>query len=232
MTLNLKKRVREINFKYSSLSGNISSKKINQIIQFESSLERDFIYLLEFDDSVKSYLEQPMIIKYNDLKNAERKYTPDFFISYHDKYRKDELIEIKYKKTLAEDKKLQFKLESARHFCIKNNMLFRIITEDYVRIENKIKLENFKFLSRHKSFFENINRQETGFPYFMGDIFQLKSKIKELRKCTVNELVNSCCKDRDKKAELIFLTWWLVSNYSIEIDFSQKLSLDSLIWKP
>ena len=50
---NLKKRVREIGLKYSSLSGQINSQKIKQPVQFESSLERDFIYLLEFDSRKK-----------------------------------------------------------------------------------------------------------------------------------------------------------------------------------
>lgn len=232
MTLNLKKRVREINYKYSSLSGQISSIKVNKIVQFESALERDFIYLAEFDINIKGYLEQPLAINYIDKSGFNRKYTPDFYITYHEKHRKDEIIEIKYESELNKnDPELNHKFESARTFCIKNDILFRIVTERYIRELNKIKLENYKFLSRHRSYFENINRKETGVPYYMGDIYHLKSKIKELKETTVKNLVNSCAKDRDKKAELIFLTWWLIANYYIKIDFSKKLSLDSLIWK-
>lgn len=75
--LKLKKRAREISFKSSSLSGQISSKKLNKSVQFESSLEKDYIYLLEFDKSVGRYLEQPLIIHYKDtidLSNPEKKH--------------------------------------------------------------------------------------------------------------------------------------------------------------
>ena len=74
-----RKRVREINLKHFSLSGQITSLKNNSIVKFESSLERDYSILLEFDSNVKNYLEQPLVIEYS-INNRKRRYTPDFFI--------------------------------------------------------------------------------------------------------------------------------------------------------
>lgn len=95
--INFEKRVREINFKYGSLSGNFVSKKNeNRLIQFESSLERDYVYLLEFDPEVYCYLEQPLKIKYVSPQNKRKTYVPDFLVRYRDPLIKDELIEIKF----------------------------------------------------------------------------------------------------------------------------------------
>jgi len=233
MLQKFRKRVREINFKYSSLSGQISSNKLNRSIQFESSLERDFIYLLEFDTNVNYYLEQPMVISYKDKNNKSRKYTPDFIVSYHDRFRKNEVIEIKYEEELSKkDIDLQVKLEAARLFCISNDLVFRVFTEKYIREVNKNRLRNFKFLSRYRDCFDNIDFKRTGIVIDSTDSLLMMRKLKKEKekKYSVIELINSIANNKNQKAQLIFLTWYLIANNFIKYDEDSWLDFDSKIW--
>ncbi|WP_106791149.1 TnsA endonuclease N-terminal domain-containing protein [Aquimarina sp. Aq78] len=228
--LKFKKRVREIAIKHSSLSGTINFKLQKKNLQFESSLERDFIYLLEFDKNVSQYIEQPTKISYIDASNKQKKYIPDFAVSYHDNT-PNEIIEIKYEKTLSSKfDLLAKKFQAAEEYCKANNYNFRLITEKHIREKNNTQLSNYKFLSRHRDYFYDIETKKNVFHTSDSDLDQLHDKIIYLKKCTVRELVNSCSQDQDKRAELIFLTWYLVANNFIAIDFSKKINLDSVIW--
>lgn len=232
MMLKFKKRVREIGFKASSLSGQICSSKLNKPVQFESSLERDFIYLLEFDRKVAFYLEQPLEIPYTDSNGINRKYTPDFLVNYHDKFKKNEIIEIKYESELRNKKEeLEIKFESARKYCIENNFVFRIISDKYIREENQVLLNNYKFLARYRDFFDRIDYQATGIHFDTSYGCILLDKVADIENCTINKLISSITNDWEKKAELIFLTWYLIANNFIECDFNSPLKLNSIIWK-
>lgn len=228
--LNFKKRVREIPLKNSSLSGVINIGQAKKSIQFESSLERDFIYHLEFNWEVFEYLEQPLEIIYLDSFGKQRKYTPDFAISFNTK-RPNEIIEIKYESTLiSKREELEVKFHAAREFCKKHGFIFKVVTEKYVREEKGIELENYKFLSRYRDYFSNINTNVTAFPGQNFDVSLLHRTIIRVKKTTVKSLVEICAQDEDKKAELIFLTWVLIATRLIKVNLSEKLSLNSIIW--
>jgi hypothetical protein len=49
---------------------------------FESSLERDFLLLLDFNPDVEFFEEQPVKIVYHDAKGRRRTYTPDVLVRY------------------------------------------------------------------------------------------------------------------------------------------------------
>lgn len=231
MLLKFKKRVREISLKYSSLSGHISSKKLNKPVQFESSLERDFIYLLEFDFNVKMYLEQPLEIPYKDENGINRVYIPDFAVSYHDKFRKNEIIEIKYEsELLLKNPNLILKHEAARKYCIANNLMFRICTDVDIRETNNIKLKNIKFLSSYRDYFDNINYKATGLEFNATyDIFLTKIIRKE-KEISIQKLINKVSTDYQKQAELIFIIWYLIANNFISCNLNKPLNMNSTVW--
>ena len=52
------KKQRNISMNQFSLTGHIKSLKRNELVDFESSLERDYIHILEFDENVRYYYEQ------------------------------------------------------------------------------------------------------------------------------------------------------------------------------
>ncbi|NOU58876.1 TnsA endonuclease N-terminal domain-containing protein [Marinifilum caeruleilacunae] len=230
MMLNFNKRIREIPLKNSSLSGVINSSQINKIIQFESSLERDFIYLLEFDIYVDKYLEQPLEISYNDTIGNSKKYIPDFAISYLDD-RPNEIIEIKHCSSLQEkQEELIPKFRAAEQFCEENNSIFKVITEEHIRKDKGIELENYKFLSRYRNYFNNLNSNNSVLFTQNSDHLVLYNRMFEFKKCTVKYLIDQCTSDFEKKAELLFLTWCLVATNFFSIDFTKKINTNSIIW--
>ncbi|MCT3950229.1 Tn7 transposase TnsA N-terminal domain-containing protein [Elizabethkingia anophelis] len=227
--LKFNKRVREISIKSSSLSGVVNINSVKQPIQFESSLERDFIFLLEFDKDIKQYLEQPLEIVYKDESGKQRKYIPDFIITYYD--RPTEIVEIKYESTLnAMREELQMKFLAAKKYCEKNGFIFKVVTDKYIREEKRIELQNSIFLSRYKDFFDNINKQKSAFPPINSDLTLLYKNMKSVGEISVRELINKSSQDENKQAELIFLTWYMVANNYLYVNFRERLTLDSLVW--
>lgn len=66
---------------YGSISGNYSFRN-SKIIWFESTLERDFIRRLEFNDSVLDIVSQPIQIPYLTKLGRESTYTPDMLVTF------------------------------------------------------------------------------------------------------------------------------------------------------
>lgn len=210
------KKVREIGLKNFSLSGNISSLKTNSSVSFESSLERDYINLLEFDSSVSTYCEQPLKIFFT-INSKKKYYVPDFYVKYSDG-RKDEIIEIKYKDDLEKYKRKYInKFNAAKLFCKENNLNFRIIDEIEIRTPL---LENYKFLIPYKRPNNIID--------FL-DVTILEERIKAVNIATPNNIINESFFSEDRKAELLYTLWYMVANNMVKIDLTEKLTMQSQI---
>lgn len=69
--------VRKIPKNYRNITGVHASDKAIGAAQFESTLERDFLTLLEFNRDVDRYEVQPTIIQWKDSLGKKRKHTPD-----------------------------------------------------------------------------------------------------------------------------------------------------------
>src|SRR6266699_1506223 len=74
--------VRSVPKNYRSLTGLIPNTRTQSMTAFESSLERDFLLLLDFDPDVEFYEEQPVKITYHDESGRRRIYTPDVLVRY------------------------------------------------------------------------------------------------------------------------------------------------------
>ena len=214
MRISLKKK-RNISANEFSLTGQIKSLKRNDLVDFESSLERDYIHILEFDENVRYYYEQPLKIEFND-----RYYIPDFFVEYWDGTK--EVIEIKYNIDLIDNaSKYVTKFKAAEEFCNSNNLTFRILTETDIRNNY---LFNIKFLNavqiRHTS-----NKSE-----YFNEFELLEQNMKKLERTTPNKLLNSCTSCELKRAELIQYLWLMIIYKKIKIDLSIKLNMETEIW--
>ena len=212
--ISLKKK-RNISANEFSLTGQIKSLKRNDFVDFESSLERDYIHILEFDENVRYYYEQPLKIEFND-----RYYIPDFFVEYWDGSK--EVIEIKYNIDLIDNaSKYVTKFKAAEEFCNSNNLTFRILTETDIRNNY---LFNIKFLNavqiRHTS-----NKSE-----YFNEFELLEQNMKKLKRTTPNKLLNSSTSCELKRAELIQYLWLMIIHKKIKIDLSIKLNMETEIW--
>ncbi|WP_265426819.1 TnsA endonuclease N-terminal domain-containing protein [Chryseobacterium sp. YIM B08800] len=211
------KKSRKIGRNSLSLTGQITSIKNNDTVEFESQLERNLTYILERRLDVEMYCEQPITIEYFE-GSVKRYYTPDFYVKYFGG--SEELIEVKYQKDLLEKKEvLEGKFRAAKEFCTGNNMSFRVITEEDI---NSDELFNSKFLSNYRRPPVKTN---------LGDIEYILETLARFEKMTVNNLLDECSKNDQRKAELLFHVWYLISNYLINFNEEEKLSMNTLIWK-
>ncbi|MCG7501077.1 TnsA endonuclease N-terminal domain-containing protein [Tenacibaculum sp. Mcav3-52] len=210
------KKARRIGLKNFSLSGNIVSLKMNDLISFESSLERDYIHLLEFNSSVVTYSEQPLKIFFS-VGTKKYYYVPDFYVKFNDG-RKDEIIEVKYKDDLEKNKsKYQNKFKAAKLFCESNNMKFRVIDETQIRTTQLI---NCKFLLPYR-------RIKNGIDYL--DVVILEERIKHFEFATPKNIINDSFFSEDRKAELLYTLWYMIANDMVSVNLDKKITMNSQI---
>lgn len=125
-------------------TGYVPSLKNERPIAYESLLERDCIYLFEFDDAISSFAEQPFKITYQ-INNRAYSYTPDFQVNY--KNDKVLVFEIKPQTIwdkIKENENKYAKYIAANKYCISNGLEFRILTDKEVYSGSLI--NNIKFL--------------------------------------------------------------------------------------
>lgn len=124
-----------------SIRGKHNSTKMHRMIPWESTLERDFIKLLDFDPTVSSFKFQPEKINYV-YKGKKRKYFPDFLVVKNDmeKY----MYEVKaLEKTDDEANKIKFQV--GMKFCSERKMKYVVVTEEDIR--KGFLIENLDILS-------------------------------------------------------------------------------------
>jgi hypothetical protein len=218
--------VRKIPLRYSSLSGEKSSIKNNRRIQFESSLEADFIDLLEWDRNVKFYEEQPFKIEFFDENQKPRYYIPDFLVVYYDSVLNEKnlpiIFEVKYSRDLEIQKeKLSPKFKAAKHFCKQENFFFKIITEKEIRTPF---LENIKFLKKYRKTAKDNYIKEVS-----SHLIELLEKFDV---STPEILIASVSRTDEIKAVFLYNLWILISNGVIAIDMTKKITMESKIWIP
>jgi len=109
-------------------TGFFPSQKNGRPIAFESLLERDYLFLLEFDSSVLSFTEQPFTIECY-FEGRKYRYTPDTSVDRLDKI---QVVEVKPKKKLDQymsTPKERAKLIAAHNYCLSKGYEFVTVTD-------------------------------------------------------------------------------------------------------
>jgi hypothetical protein len=126
-----------------NIIGSFSSLKMKSSIKYESTIERDFLYFLEYDPTVVEYYAQPMIIKTTDIKGKGHTYTPDFQVIRIDRR---EIIECKPEALLDQPHSKQ-QIEMGEGWANDNDHSFVIVTDTDLRKDHT--LANLKLLWRY-----------------------------------------------------------------------------------
>lgn len=135
--------VRKIGKSHWAINGTLPSWKAVGPAQFESTLERDFYLLLEFDPAVTKFITQPVKLVYRMPNKSRRSYTPDTLVFYSDG-RLPGLFEVKYADELAQKgAELEPRFEAARLHAAGQGWTFEVITEE--RLRGQL-LKNAQFL--------------------------------------------------------------------------------------
>lgn len=206
--------VRKVHTNGNTVVGRVPSRK-GTAIQFESSLEMDFIYLLQFDSDVGTIFDQPVRINYFDDAGKAHTYVPDFLVEYHN--RTNVLFEVKYADDLRKHRKeFKLKFDAAKQFASSRNWEFRTINEKQIK---RPYTENVKFLLPYYDF--QADEAITA---------QLLAALGE-GKSTPNLLMRSLSKDANVWPSLIGPIWSLVVQRKISCNLFKPLNMSTPVWK-
>ncbi len=214
--------VRVVPKNYRSLTGLVPNSRTQSMTAFESSLERDFLLLLDFDPDVKCFEEQPVKIIYDDANGRRRTYTPDVLVRYRNdspqaKHTKPLLCEVKYRDDLRQHwAEYRPKFRAAGRYARQQGWRFRLVTERHVRTPY---LENVKFLRPYRTLPVNDSYRT-----------QLLSTLATLEATDPASLLAAVFEDRWQQAQLLPMLWQLVATRQIGADLEQPLTMQSGLW--
>ena len=134
--------VRKVSNRGGNVIGQFPSIKMKRMVAFESLIERDYLYLLDYEQNIEWFEEQPLTVEYRHNGKILH-YTPDFHIV---EAGQDVLVECKPLAFVDKDKN-QRKFSAARAWCTEHGWAFRVVTDQDVR--TKYRLENVKLLTRY-----------------------------------------------------------------------------------
>lgn len=211
--------VRQIPLNRRSVTGLVPSRKNQTMVAFESTLERDFVTLLEFDLRVVAYQEQPVRIRYVAPGGRTVTGFPDFLATRRecDGEESFALYDIKYRREIFERwRELKPRLKAARQYATSQGWLYRIMTEVEIRTPY---LHNAKFLLPYQRCAPSCQ-----------DADKLIHALARMRQSTPAELIAACERDRYDQARLIPTLWNLVAARFVGTDLNLPLTMASPLW--
>ena len=190
--------------------------------EYESLLEHDFLILLKMDDSVESFVTQPLEIPYA-LNGANRTYIPDVLVKYKPDsqgvVRRTTLVEVKPEDYADDpDDELAAKFAAANLFCEAKGWDFQIVSEPQI---NTPRLGNANFLMRF------VNRTcEPGHKKLLLEQLDLWNGC-----ATANALLAGVYRTKAMQAALIPDLWTLVAQRALLVDLDVPLNMMTEIWE-
>lgn len=216
------KQMRKIKPTRRSVSGAYAFRG-ESAIQFESTLERDFLIRNEFNIQVLDIIPQPVQIPF--LKNGRTyTYTPDFLVYYrlnntsYECYPKPLLIEVKPREEVQKNwADWKDKFRTALHFAKDQGWNFRIHDESRIRDQAFL---NIRFLERYK---------RMQFPNAESNA--VIETVKEMGSVPFHYLISRHFMGI-YKAEGIAHLWYLLATRQLDCDINLPLSDFTELWIP
>lgn len=134
--------VRKVSNRGGNIIGKFPSLKMKRMVQFESTIERDYVYVLDYEVDVTSFEEQPFVIEYR-YADKTRRYTPDFHVV---RSGRNVLVECKPADLVSTDEN-QRKFAAARQICALREWEFEIVTD--IQLRSGSRLSNIKLLRQY-----------------------------------------------------------------------------------
>jgi hypothetical protein len=221
MKISMKKR--KIGYTYGSVSGYFAFRK-QKSIAFESTLERDLLTLLEFNDNVEDVIEQPLTIEYVNHNGRTVTYTPDFLVYFKEPStttltpsRKPLLVEVKPKDKLQKqfcELKPRFKI--AMKYAQANDMIFKIYDESRIRTQY---LTNIQFLKRYKKLQYSVDDEES-----------ILSYINAIGSNSIEYILEYLCISQEQKSVMLGQIWNLIANKKLLCNLDKTLNIQTEVW--
>jgi TnsA endonuclease N terminal len=199
------------------IQGSIPSKKPTpHMVHYRGLVQRAYIYLLEYDDQVQSYEEQPFSLSYHSGKQIAH-YTPDFQVLW--KHHAPRLVAC-VSQNVANRPKSIFAFTAARRWCQEHAYDFAVVTEVALHSQT-IVLSNLEFLAIHA--FTPI--PPPTYEYLLKTILSIEGPFSPLELIQLTPLLHPF----QTKSFL----WNLVYHGELLTDLTQPLAFAStrLLWK-
>lgn len=133
--------VRKVSNRGGNIIGHFPSLKMKRMVAFESTIERDYLFLLDYEPTVTAFEEQPLTIEYQHDQQVFH-YTPDFHVQWGGE---PALVECKTRVLVSAPENLH-KFDAARVFCEEHGYAFLIMTDHEIR--SGFRLQNVKLLTQ------------------------------------------------------------------------------------
>jgi hypothetical protein len=210
--------IRKIPKNYRNVTGVAASRKAIGEAQFESTLERDFLALLDFSPEVVCYEVQPVRIEWSDETGKLRTYTPDVLVTFETALgRSPWLCEVKYRADIKKDwETLHDKFRRGVRYAREHGWRFRLISEVEIRTDY---LANIRFLAPFRHHSNAESRTEA-----------LLERLRSLGRTTPADLMLALSPDTWKQAEWLPVLWQLIAHGRVGAELEQALTMDSAIW--
>lgn len=196
------------------------NSKTDMEVQAESTLEADFLFLIDQDPMVEWYDAQPLKITYQiSGENRDRTYTPDALVRYRAECgKRPTLYEVKFRNDLAKSwSELKPKFKAAVAICKTNGWKFKIVTEREIRTTALRNIEFLFHFSRTSSPVEAPMRSA---------IFKALSSVDF---STPEEVLSTLFNTQLKRAEALPVLWRMIYDRSIEVNMDLRLNMQSEI---
>ncbi|MHA6888218.1 TnsA endonuclease N-terminal domain-containing protein [Ralstonia pseudosolanacearum] len=204
--------VRRIPKNYLFVTGRHASPQADEVIEFESILEKEYMLLLDSDPQVEAYEGQPVEIPLS----RGRIYVPDLLVTYRPtpsgNQRAPELVEIKAQEHLDRHaEKYREKFAAAVVFAEERGWVFVTRTELDIRTP---RVQNLKYLHRYRHT-----------PADPVTVERLLEAMRRLGSPTTPEmLLGSLADSLEICAGLIPVLWHLVAHGEIQADLQVPLT--------
>lgn len=152
------------------IRGDFPSLKLGRMVRYNSTIERDFLYFLEYRPNVTWYQEQPMTIKQTMPNGQIRRYTPDYEI--HEGATKT-LVECKPEARL-QSRHARQQRQIGQRWAEENGYGFSTVTDTELRSGHR--LSNLKLFWRYARWRDTHLHQ------------QITAKVTPSTHCSVNQL--------------------------------------------
>jgi len=216
MKISMKRR--EQKYVYNSISGYFSFKGKKQI-WYESNLEKNFLHMISFSDSVIDIESQPFTIEYMN-EGKLRKYTPDFLVFFKPdgyKSQKPLLVEVKRREELL--KKFPVfnpKFKAGIRHAADEGYHFKIYDER--RIYGPY-YENIKYL---KSFTRSVFDEQ--------EVRKITDYLSAIGHTSINNTVSYLYKTEEEAINGLRHIYQLLLRKTITADLQIPISNDTVIW--
>jgi len=192
--------------------GKFSSVKTGRVAWFESPLERDYMYLLDYEHAISYWIEQPLRIRYGD-NGRTRSYTPDFEVH---RQSKKQIIEVKTKDQV-DSGDWDSLFSTALFICEQEGYEFSVVTDEFIRQQPR--LENVKTLWKYARTPIRARHQILCIEFF---------REKQIAEIELSEFIQFFRAQHVPVQTIYALLFWSVLNF----DVTQPLNVASIITLP